>query len=657
MHRRFVGSATAVVVGAMALFASSAMATTANPNTMLSSVSCATAADCTAVGAYDDGIDFGHGLLLSEKNGSWSRGVAPRLPQDASPDPMPGLDFFNGPSTPVAKALNGALGLLAVSCPKVGDCTAIGNYVTNRGKVEATFLDETDGHWQRGIEAKLPSSLTAVAGKHPNVLVNALACTSVGNCTAAGTFNTDRETNVLMFTEHNGHWSAGIAPIHSTKHSFGLAVITSISCPAAGHCTAVGQQTNREFAYVPLLFTQRPGHWSVTKVKLPTNSQTTMFAGSVTTSISCPHVGACTISGSYETTRDQYQMFVAHQTVNGFTRAFPLKPPAGATITAQTQSAEIDQLVCQSASECSGAGSYVDTDDNLQGLLLTEHNARWAPSLHAALPAPFGRGVDAQQVIFGGLSCASAGNCVATGSYYYGGLIEPLMSLVDTEQNGVWSKGANAALPGNHAHVQANDAGAVSCAPGVSLGDCTLIGNYTDIPANWQGYAASGTGGEFTHASQLRFPGLNRQELANSLFSVLQPLGASLTSIHEHGGYTFDFTAPTRGRLGVTWHADTHGRPTVAALDTGVAGQGIDKVRLTLTAAGRKLFAGSKRLKIVADASFKAPHYGAVDARTTFTLSVAKHRHGGSSGVIVINAVHMSKLRTELLHAAERRHL
>src|SRR5207245_7674780 len=53
------------------------------PNVSLTSVSCAAAANCSAVGYYYDSSNHLQGLLLSETAGTWATGVEAGLPADA----------------------------------------------------------------------------------------------------------------------------------------------------------------------------------------------------------------------------------------------------------------------------------------------------------------------------------------------------------------------------------------------------------------------------------------------------------------------------------------------------------------------------------------------------------------------------------------------
>ena len=79
-----------------------------NPFLQLSSVSCTSAGNCTAVGSYFDNSGREQGVLLTETSGAWATGVEPSLPANANTNPSGSV--------------------YSVSCASAGSCTAIGGY-------------------------------------------------------------------------------------------------------------------------------------------------------------------------------------------------------------------------------------------------------------------------------------------------------------------------------------------------------------------------------------------------------------------------------------------------------------------------------------------------------------------------------------------------
>src|SRR5262249_17901392 len=91
----------------------------------LLSVSCASAGNCTAVGAYIDSSNNQQGLLLTQTSGKWATGVKAPLPAGAAPDP--------------------GVALRSVSCASAGNCTAVGNYLDSSGPTHRLLLTHTSG--------------------------------------------------------------------------------------------------------------------------------------------------------------------------------------------------------------------------------------------------------------------------------------------------------------------------------------------------------------------------------------------------------------------------------------------------------------------------------------------------------------------------------
>jgi hypothetical protein len=138
----------------------------------LSSLSCPSAGNCTAVGGYFDSDRNEDGLILSERNGKWLRGLEAPLPANAGPNPQHG----DGPEMP----------LTSVSYPAAGACAALGFYRDKGDNMHTLLLGETAEKWTAG-EPKFPAD--AAGGVDPGGL-GSVACTSPGNRVAAGGYVT-----------------------------------------------------------------------------------------------------------------------------------------------------------------------------------------------------------------------------------------------------------------------------------------------------------------------------------------------------------------------------------------------------------------------------------------------------------------------------------
>ena len=68
------------------------------------------------------------------------------------------------------------------------------------------LLTEKGGVWGKGVEAVLPADANSPADD-PNVWLTSISCPSAGNCTAVGRYNGYQG---LLLTEKNGHWARGV---------------------------------------------------------------------------------------------------------------------------------------------------------------------------------------------------------------------------------------------------------------------------------------------------------------------------------------------------------------------------------------------------------------------------------------------------------------
>jgi hypothetical protein len=145
--------------------------------------------------------------------------------------------------------------------------------------------------------------------------------------------------------------------------------------------------------------------------------------------------------------------------------------PAGAN----TKAPDVDvaAISCASAGDCSAVGSYTDTSGRDRLVLLTESAGSWSPGIRGSIPADATKNKDDGPYL-GSISCPSAGNCVAAGAYSRPG--DEGTPLLLTETNGVWARGIGVALPRNADASYQYASATVSCA---SIQSCRAVGSYS----------------------------------------------------------------------------------------------------------------------------------------------------------------------------------
>jgi hypothetical protein len=397
-------------------------------------VSCSAPGNCVVVGTYGDSAGHLHGLLLAETAGTWAPGIEAPLPADAAGAAYPGL----------------GLDLTAVSCPKspaAAGCAAVGKYTDNSGNVQGLLLTLSAGQWT-AAEAALPAN----AAGNPEAQLKSVSCPSVGNCTAVGSYDSPdafggAPTVNLILTETAGTWAGGVsAPVipggplsadPDVPKSFDqigvpTSALTSVSCTSAGNCTAVGSQSiatglfdsdwiayNDPLTGLPtypngqgLILTETGGTWvgDGQYAAMPGGANATIHSDPHVqlTGLSCGSAGNCAAIGSYIGGPVPLPVLLTETDGTWGTGVAP-PVPANATGTEDPLS-----VSCGSATSCTGAGQYLAGDASL-GSLLTETSGSWAPPVEVDPPANAYSPSDA--ALFA-LSCPSVSYCAAVGFYY-----------------------------------------------------------------------------------------------------------------------------------------------------------------------------------------------------------------------------------------------
>jgi hypothetical protein len=105
-------------------------------NADISSVSCASAGNCTAGGAYADRSGNFQAFVVSEVHGRWGKAIE-----------VPGTAALNRGED---------AGIFSVSCASAGNCTAGGAYADSSGKQEGLVVSEVHGTWGKAREVPAP---------------------------------------------------------------------------------------------------------------------------------------------------------------------------------------------------------------------------------------------------------------------------------------------------------------------------------------------------------------------------------------------------------------------------------------------------------------------------------------------------------------------
>lgn len=244
----------------------------------LTGVSCTGRGTCMAVGGYTNAGGSGEPMVVVEARGRWRRAAAIRLPSNAVANPDAHLT--------------------AVSCPKAGDCVAVGTYTINDNQGEALAVAETKGHWGRATEIRLPK-----VNVEPLAELDSVSCASPGSCMAVGSYVTGSATDALAVAESGGHWRRGVGltalPSGAIGGGSANANLNGVSC-AASSCLAVGEYLDNQGGDLSMAITESGGKWRrATGVGLPSHASAGSAQDADLFAVACLRGGSCTAVGDY----------------------------------------------------------------------------------------------------------------------------------------------------------------------------------------------------------------------------------------------------------------------------------------------------------------------------------------------------------------------
>jgi hypothetical protein len=408
----------------------------------------------------------------------------------------------------------------SVSCASAGNCSAGGWYTDGSGHTQAFIVSETKGTWHTAIQ------VPGTVNKGGSAQVDAVSCASSGNCSAGGTYLNNHGDQAFVVSKVNGTWHKAMeVPGSAALNSAGYAELTSVSCGSPGNCAAGGYYEGGSTSYEPFVAREVNGTWHKA-IRVPgiLSSPANGHVGPTAwvSSVSCASARNCAIGGSYYDSA-HIQAFVGSEVKGVWRKA--VKVPGTAAL--NKGDAQVTSVSCASAGNCSAGGLYTDSTGFEQLMVVNEAHGTWHDAIEVPGSAALNKGDSAQ---ISSVSCGSAGNCGAGGSYMdSSSLDEP---LVVSEVNGTWHKAIR--VPGMTAltrHIFGTVT-SVSCA---SAGNCTAGGWYTDSADLVQPFVVSEVNGTWHDA--VKVPGiatLNRGGGAG----IRSLSCASASNCSALGGYT-----------------------------------------------------------------------------------------------------------------------
>jgi hypothetical protein len=229
--------------------------------------------------------------------------------------------------------------------------------------------------------------------------------------------------------------------------------LSAVSCPSGSDCVAAGGYTTSGSDGLPLAEHWTGHAWSPQSVPVPGGTvQASLYAMSCATATRCLSVGSYLGNGYGEALSEQ---------MNGRTWTAQTTIP----LPASGKGGYLDGVSCVAANDCTAVGNYGATVGDKP---MAEH---WNGQAWTLEPVPDPG--NSPSAGLGGISCSSAGSCVAVGSYavHNGSKNQTFAAMWNGK---AWTL-VNVPLPAAAARYGGTLA-AVFC---LSAADCTAVGNYS----------------------------------------------------------------------------------------------------------------------------------------------------------------------------------
>jgi hypothetical protein len=278
----------------------------------------------------------------------------------------------------------------------------------------------------------------------------------------------------------------------------GTMTIDSVSCASPGNCAAAGTRREGRYHTQAFVISQTHGSWGApVTVRGPASMGRDQHV--VITSVSCGAPGECSAGGALSD--DGRQPFVISEVRGTWSAVQELPGLAALNIGHDPQGTGISSISCTSAGDCSAAGTYASGFYVAQGFVVSAVHGTWGTAIEVPGSPTGSKDFGATMP---SLSCGSPGNCVAVENYEHG-LNVPSQPLLVSQVDGTWRPAMR--VPGLRALGAVNaDLSAVSCG---SAGNCTAGGQYSDMPwphsHRWL-FAVSEENGAWRPAARINLP-------------------------------------------------------------------------------------------------------------------------------------------------------
>ncbi|HEY3903355.1 MAG TPA: hypothetical protein VGM14_05605 [Streptosporangiaceae bacterium] len=298
----------------------------------------------------------------------------------------------------------------------------------------------------------------------------AVRCTSASNCWAVGIYQGAQSQLAQTLHWNGSKWAQVSIPEPGGTHEGQVTDLIDVACTSANDCWAVGEYGARGIgSVVGHNFAIRWTGKKWFKVKAPNPAGTKQNDVNSLDAVRCTSIKDCWAGGTagVEAGAGIQLDEMLHWNGTKWSQA-DVPSPAGFMVGAFN---EINGLSCTSASDCWAIGSYGGgsvSDETFLNMALHWNGHKWT---QAMTPNPDGTGSNDSNVL-NGVSCSAANNCWAVGTFGTISVSNSSKGEALHWKGSTWTK-AKAPNPGGTAGGDQNSYNSVRC---VSAKDCWIVG-------------------------------------------------------------------------------------------------------------------------------------------------------------------------------------
>jgi hypothetical protein len=321
--------------------------------------------------------------------------------------PAASVKWGNAEELPGSAALNvgGNAAVDSVSCASPGNCGAGGDVTPASGHVLPLVDSQVNGVW--GAASVLPGAAAFSPGG--DMVILSMSCPAAGDCSAGGVYDsqsssTSQAGQAFVASEVNGAWHAPVQ-VAGALNAGDDAQVSQVSCATAGNCAAVGYYTDSSGNAQPFVVSEAGGAWGAAQQVLNAGE-----AGAVYT-VSCAAPGDCSAGGALSPDLIASQAFVVDEARGAWGTA---QVVPGSDVLNAGYSAHVNSLSCGSPGNCAAGGGYSDGSGAAHAFAATSKGGTWGSAVEVPGTAALNTAGGAAASV---VSCAPTGTCGVAGDY------------------------------------------------------------------------------------------------------------------------------------------------------------------------------------------------------------------------------------------------